>query len=192
MLGDSYVAGSEQIIAGAMPIHMAIAMGWEGYICGQGSSGYSVALGDTSDGRTKYNNTGRLSRIKSLFDNKKIDALIVLGSINDGDTAPATVGADAAAVFTYFRDNVPTLPIVSASSVGITKTTNLTNVNVQLSQQAALFANVKGHFSQYQWFTDNLLIPGTPHLTRQGRKIHGQRVGIEARRILQAAGFTAA
>lgn len=107
LMGDSYADSGIAPYYAGLARELWLLTGWTIYQLGQGSTGYTndgASSGDTS--KSVYGSPSRLAALTA----GNLDALLVLGSVNDGSTAPATV---AAAVTDYLAA-IGHLPVVLA------------------------------------------------------------------------------
>ena len=107
LMGDSYADSGIAPYYSGLARELWLRTGWSIYQLGQGSTGYTndgSSSGDTS--KSEYGSPSRLAALAA----GNVDALLVLGSVNDGSTAPATVKT---AVADYLAAVAP-IPVVLA------------------------------------------------------------------------------
>lgn len=151
LTGDSYADSGIAPYYAGLARELWLRTGWSIYQLGQGSTGYTndgSSSGDLS--KSEYGSPSRLAALAA----GNVDALLVIGSVNDGSTPPATVKT---AVADYLAAVAP-IPVLLAGVEPLhlygVDTSAWDAVNVAVMEAASEAPNVR---LAINWRADNWL-----------------------------------
>ena len=153
LYGDSYAGHQNDVTLDSPAYHMMLATGWDVYEMSEASTGY-VNNGGGTQGRTPYGEATRLAYINT-FD---IDAMLVVGSINDN----GSVGSVQAAVTAFLTATAalrPTMPVIVAGAEPVIAAgTSLPSTYAQVNDAVRTAALAAPNVTKFiDWFVEDWL-----------------------------------